>query len=228
MSTPVKFRIKNDTNGPRRLVLFQQDRSAEGGKPATGHLSFVLAVKPLAHGGYWDYQLPPGALQVAGMIQSETSGTSSTSNIEEAVYGDCWEIRQQPGEELDIKRSSSHGPEGAIQIVNLVEAGLGPRLATLHRGENPVLGFKLEPGNDVCFSLQLALYVAEVEAKDYAMGQVLRPQTIASALCIPYASFESVDVHMARIVSDATGKHSLEIKRTLREELRAPQTLEEA
>ncbi|MBN1205588.1 MAG: hypothetical protein JXB05_11780 [Myxococcaceae bacterium] len=226
MSTPVKFRIENHTNGPRRLVLFQQDVSAEGGKPSQGHLSFVLAVKSLSHGSYWDYELPHGALQVAGMIRS--AGGTSTSNIEDAVYGDCWEIHQQRGGPLGLKRSSSNGPESAIKVVNLVDAELGRRMATLHRRDRPVLGFELEPGNDVCFTLQLALYIAEVAEQDYTSTPLLRPQTIASALCIPYTSFQSVDTHVARLVSDASGGLSLEVERTMRDELREPPRLEES
>ncbi len=93
-------------------------------------------------------------------------------------------------------------------------------MAALYRGGDPILGVELEPGNDACFTLQLALYVAEVEAKDYSARQLLRPETVARAMSISYASFQSVDTHEARLVSDASDTLSLQVERTVREEVR--------
>lgn len=116
--------IFNKTTKPRKFIFYQKDKHHE--KIKNTYFVYVWNSRLLKNKAYWNFILPL-TFQVAGL--SGDAADYSTTNIENANYGQIWQLIQQKpeGTEFSIKKNMNlvrpQTPSGSRTRSTLQEEG---------------------------------------------------------------------------------------------------------
>jgi hypothetical protein len=200
----LQIAIFNKTTKPQRFIFYQKDNRHN--QLNNRYFVYVWNSRLLTNKAYWKFTLPL-AFQVAGL--SGDAEDYSTTNIENANYGQIWQLIQQKpeGTEFSIKKTESGETSDTIRIENQVN--FARRRAVLMKGESLLIGTDLSPNEDINFSIKNSFYIAL--SKEYKKNDVIDFYKINQEHEVKYQSTESVEWYEIDVIEDPhTGRISFE------------------
>jgi hypothetical protein len=185
MPAEPRILLSNGSSQTRHFVLYQRSRVLEPARGDGGWFPFVWATRSLRPRARWDTRLPM-TFQVAGMLEVE--GSRSTTNVEDADYGQHWVMQQAPDEEFYLERLPDTGPSDRLQIQNAV--AFARRTALILKSGRELLGAELDAGDDISLAIEPSLHVG-VAIEPLAEGERLDPSSLQYTWPLSYAESSS-------------------------------------
>ncbi len=154
MSTEPRVLLSNGSSQTRHFVLYQLSRALEPASSGKSWYPFVWATRSLRARARWEVTVP-AAFQVAGLI--ELDGSRSTTNVEDAEYGQHWAMRQAPDEEFFLERLADTELPEQLRIQNAVS--FARRTALILKNGRELLGVDLDTDEDFSLAIEPSLHV---------------------------------------------------------------------
>ncbi len=191
----VLIRVHNGTDGSLSLVAFLPSQRSSDRARVYCWQSAILAA-----GADWILRFPM-LFDAAGLASTDTGAIFS--NLEPAIGGRLFRLRQETDEALRIESVSAIGSSTSIRIRN--DVAFARRTALLMLARRPALGFLLDAGDDVDLELSTTLHVALRQPCDEL--EMLGPPTSSARCAFEMSRSRSVASLEGRLTRDSdTGK----------------------
>jgi hypothetical protein len=154
MPAEPRILLSNGSSQTRHFVLYQLSRVLEPARGGGTWFPFVWATRSLRPRARWEMKLPV-AFQIAGLIEVDDS--RSTTNVEDADYGQHWVMQQAPDEEFYLERLPDTGLMDRLRIQNAVT--FARRTALVLKSGRELLGAELDSGDDISLAIEPSLHV---------------------------------------------------------------------